>query len=80
MGIGKKIQLGNLFDRVTRKDTEINTNVVTISAQRGFINKRSISTKQLQVKFLITTFWFIKANSVTIKVILMVIPGEPQKD
>ncbi|MFN7749067.1 MAG: restriction endonuclease subunit S [Cyclobacteriaceae bacterium] len=35
----KEVKLSDLFDRVTRKNNEANTNVVTISAQRGFIRQ-----------------------------------------
>lgn len=34
-----EVKLSHLFERVTRRNTEANTNVVTISAQRGFIRQ-----------------------------------------
>lgn len=33
----KELRLGDIFNRITQKNEEKNTNVVTISAQRGFI-------------------------------------------
>jgi type I restriction enzyme S subunit len=38
-GVWKEVKLGDVFDRVTSKNVEVNTNVVTISAQRGFIRQ-----------------------------------------
>ncbi len=43
----KEISLGNLFNRVTRKNTEVNTNVVTISAQRGFVRQTDFFNKTI---------------------------------
>jgi type I restriction enzyme S subunit len=37
--------MGNLFERVTRKNIEQNTNVVTISAQRGFVKQTDFFNK-----------------------------------
>jgi len=39
--------LGDLFERVTRKNTEQNTNVVTISAQRGFVKQTDFFNKSI---------------------------------
>ena len=39
--------LGNLFERVTRKNSERNTNVVTISAQRGFVRQTDFFNKSI---------------------------------
>ena len=39
--------MGNLFERVTRKNTEQNTNVVTISAQRGFVKQTDFFNKSI---------------------------------
>jgi len=39
--------LGDLFERVTRKNTEQNTNVVTISAQRGFVKQTDFFSKSI---------------------------------
>jgi type I restriction enzyme S subunit len=38
-GEWKEIMLKDVFDRITTKNIEVNTNVVTISAQRGFIRQ-----------------------------------------
>lgn len=40
-----KVQLGDMFERVTRKNTVNNTNVLTISAQRGLINQEDFFSK-----------------------------------
>ena len=39
--------MGNLFERVTRKNSEQNTNVVTISAQRGFVRQTDFFNKSI---------------------------------
>jgi len=44
-GEWKKISLSDIFDRVTRKNDEKNTNVVTISAQRGFVKQEDFFNK-----------------------------------
>lgn len=41
----KEVKLGELFSRVTRKNTEGNKNVVTISAQRGFVKQTDFFNK-----------------------------------
>jgi len=43
----KECKLSDIFERVTRKNAEINTNVVTISAQRGFIKQGDFFNKQV---------------------------------
>lgn len=43
----KEVSLGGLFDRVTRKNSEVNTNVVTISAQRGFVKQTDFFNKAI---------------------------------
>lgn len=43
----KEVSLGGLFDRVTRKNSEVNTNVVTISAQRGFVKQTDFFNKTI---------------------------------
>jgi len=48
----KKQRLGDLFNRVTRKNIEGNTNVVTISAQRGFVRQRDYFNKEVASKVL----------------------------
>ena len=40
-------KLSDIFERVTRKNTELNTNVVTISAQRGFVRQDDFFNKQV---------------------------------
>ena len=41
----EETSLGDLFERVTRKNSERNTNVVTISAQRGFVKQTDFFNK-----------------------------------
>jgi len=43
----KEVSLGDVFERVTRKNTEVNTNVVTISAQRGFVRQTDFFNKSI---------------------------------
>lgn len=40
-----ELKMGDVFDRVTRKNAEQNTNVVTISAQRGFVKQNDFFKK-----------------------------------
>ncbi|MFN8323967.1 MAG: restriction endonuclease subunit S [Chitinophagales bacterium] len=47
MGEWEETTLGNLFDRVTRKNTIGNTTVVTISAQRGFVRQTDFFNKPI---------------------------------
>jgi len=44
-GEWREVRLSELFERVTRKNTEANTNVVTISAQKGFIKQEDFFNK-----------------------------------
>jgi type I restriction enzyme S subunit len=44
-GDWKEAKLSDLFERVTRKNDEGNTNVVTISAQRGFVRQTDFFNK-----------------------------------
>jgi len=46
-GEWKEVKLGDVFERVTRKNGEGNTNVVTISAQRGFIKQTDFFNKNI---------------------------------
>ncbi|HEX4374006.1 MAG TPA: restriction endonuclease subunit S [Puia sp.] len=49
-GFGEKWKenlMENLFDRVSRKNSEGNTTVVTISAQRGFVRQTDFFTKNI---------------------------------
>mgnify|MGYP006081302847 CR=1 FL=1 len=41
----KVLHLGDIFSRVTKKNTEVNTNVVTISAQQGLIRQEEFFKK-----------------------------------
>jgi len=43
----KEVRMKDVFDRVTRKNTENNTNVVTISAQRGFVRQTDFFNKNI---------------------------------
>lgn len=43
----EETSLGVLFERVARKNTEQNTNVVTISAQRGFVKQTDFFNKTI---------------------------------
>lgn len=57
-GEWEEINLLDIFERVTRKNIENNTNVVTISAQRGFVKqtdffKKSVASKTLENYFLV---------------------------
>ncbi|RLD84512.1 MAG: restriction endonuclease subunit S [Bacteroidetes bacterium] len=46
-GEWKKVKLGDIFERVIRKNTEGCTNVVTISAQRGFVRQTDFFNKKI---------------------------------
>lgn len=46
-GEWKEYKLSDLFDRVTRKNTDGNTTVVTISAQRGFVRQTDFFNKNI---------------------------------
>ena len=43
----REVKLNDLFERVTRKNTEGNTNVATISAQRGLVRQDSFFKKNV---------------------------------
>lgn len=43
----KEVKLGDVFERVVRKNSEACTNVVTISAQRGFIRQTDFFNKTI---------------------------------
>lgn len=43
----KEVKLEDLFDRITRKNSEGNVNVLTISAQRGLINQEDFFNKSV---------------------------------
>lgn len=46
-GEWKEVPMSNVFNRVTRKNSEDNTNVVTISAQRGFVRQTDFFNKAI---------------------------------
>lgn len=46
-GEWRTVRLGDVFDRVTRKNQEGNTTVVTISAQRGFVLQTDFFNKPI---------------------------------
>ena len=46
----KKVKLGDLFERVTRKNTNLESdNVLTISAQYGLINQEEFFNKFVDI-------------------------------
>ncbi|MCZ2459682.1 MAG: restriction endonuclease subunit S [Chitinophagales bacterium] len=51
-GEWKEKKLSDLFERVTRKNDEGNTNVVTISAQRGFVRQTDFFNKTVASEIL----------------------------
>lgn len=59
-GEWKEKKLSDLFDRVTRKNTEGNTTVVTISAQRGFVRQTDFFKKNIASE--ITANYFLVEN------------------
>ena len=46
-GEWKEVAIEDVFNRVTRKNSEDNTNVVTISAQRGFVRQTDFFNKAI---------------------------------
>ncbi len=46
----QEMRLGDVFKRVTRKNSEGNTNVLTISAQKGLINQEKYFNKSVAAK------------------------------
>lgn len=57
-GPWKKVRLGDICERVTRKNTEDNKNVMTISAQRGFVVQtdffnKSVASETLESYYLV---------------------------
>lgn len=57
-----EIRLGDVFDRVTRKNSEINTNVVTISAQGGFVRQSDYFNKIVASEILDNYFLVFKGE------------------
>ncbi len=43
----QEVTLGDITDRITNKNTELNDNVVTISAQRGFVRQEDFFNKRV---------------------------------
>lgn len=58
-GSWQTIKMGDVFKRITRKNTELNDNVVTISAQRGFIKQTDFFNKTIASK-IIDNYFLIK--------------------
>jgi type I restriction enzyme S subunit len=58
-GEWREHRLGNLFEKITRKNSEGNTNVVTISAQRGFIKQTDFFNKKVASE-LLDNYFLIK--------------------
>jgi len=52
----KENKLSDLFSRVTRKNIEENTNVITISAQRGFVKQTDFFNKKVASDILLNYF------------------------
>lgn len=55
-GEWKEFKLSDIFERVTRKNVEENTNVVTISAQRGFVKQTDFFNKSVASGTLLNYF------------------------
>jgi len=51
-GKWKQVRMDDIFNRVTRKNDEVNTNVVTISAQRGFVRQTDFFNKSIASEIL----------------------------
>ncbi|MDC6350472.1 restriction endonuclease subunit S [Zeaxanthinibacter sp. PT1] len=58
-GEWEEITLGEITERITTKNTELNDNVVTISAQRGFIRQEDFFNKRVASKTL-SGYYLIK--------------------
>lgn len=54
-------KLGDVFSRVTRKNSENNKNVLTISAQQGLINQEEFFNKSVSAKD-VTGYYLLKKN------------------
>lgn len=63
-GEWKKIRLKEAFDRVTRKNSEKNTNVVTVSAHRGFVKQTDFFNKVIASELLDNYFLLEKGEFV----------------
>ena len=51
-GEWKEVRMENIFNRITRKNVEVNTNVVTISAKRGFVRQTDFFNKSIASEIL----------------------------
>jgi type I restriction enzyme S subunit len=51
-GEWKNVKMKDIFERVNRKNEEVNTNVVTISAQKGFVRQTDFFNKSIASEFL----------------------------
>ncbi|MBS1495087.1 MAG: restriction endonuclease subunit S [Bacteroidetes bacterium] len=67
-GKWKKTKFSDVFERVTRKNTEKNQNVVTVSAQRGFVKQNDffnkfVASEELKDYFLLERGEFVYNKS-----------------
>ena len=58
----KEKKMKDVFERVTRKNAEVNTNVVTISAKRGFVRQTDFFTKSIARELINDYFLFEKGE------------------
>ena len=58
-GSWQTVKMGDVFKRITRKNTELNDNVVTISAQRGFIKQTDFFNKTIASE-IIDNYFLVK--------------------
>ena len=79
-GVWKEKKLSDLFDRVTRKNTEGNTTVITISAQRGFVRQTDFFNKNIASEITDNYFLVEKGEFCYNKVIPTAILGEQPND
>lgn len=76
----KKVKLGDLFERVTRKNTNLESdNVLTISAQYGLINQEEFFNKSVAGKNLKNYYLLKKGDLLITKVIQMGTQWEQQR-
>lgn len=57
-----EVTIGDIFCRITRKNTEDNTNVMTISAQKGFVRQTDFFTKTVASESLTDYFLIEKGE------------------
>ncbi len=58
----KEVRLGDIFSRVTRKNSDGNVNVMTISAQRGLINQEDFFNKSVASNILDNYYLLLKGE------------------